>query len=244
MSGLTRDGTAEPNSRDQILRRERGQGKFRFPCSADHKKDWQPYPVDVQSAESDDHTHTHMVRVLLILSTCGELGPDVHALIQELAHRRVNYSSELHSEESRRLAEGTEVARLRRRFSFVLQQALSSRTRHHLCRQGVSLTSSNCNHMTRLQERDRGAAAGNYDLQQQASSSRQDPFRNIVANTNDRDRRENGEGVTRWTQEQGRSNDIVEEVEEREVDNRKRKRQDSASPLSRLIRRCRRSSNQ
>ena len=60
MSGLTRDGTAEPNSRDQILRRERGQGKFRFLCSADHKQDWQPYPVDAQSAESDDHTHTHI----------------------------------------------------------------------------------------------------------------------------------------------------------------------------------------
>ena len=28
MNGLTRDGTAEPNSRDQTLRRERGQGKF------------------------------------------------------------------------------------------------------------------------------------------------------------------------------------------------------------------------
>ena len=27
-SGLTRNGTAEPLSRDQILRRERGQGKF------------------------------------------------------------------------------------------------------------------------------------------------------------------------------------------------------------------------
>ena len=27
MSRLTRDGTAEPVSRDQILRRERGQGK-------------------------------------------------------------------------------------------------------------------------------------------------------------------------------------------------------------------------
>ena len=40
---------------------------------------------------------------------------------------------------SQHLAEGTEVARLRRRFSFDLQQALSFRTRHHLCRQGVAL---------------------------------------------------------------------------------------------------------
>ena len=32
--------------RDQILRRERGQGNIHFPCSADHVQDWQPYPVD------------------------------------------------------------------------------------------------------------------------------------------------------------------------------------------------------
>ena len=36
---LTRDGTAEPVSRNQILRRERGQGNIHFPCSADHKQD-------------------------------------------------------------------------------------------------------------------------------------------------------------------------------------------------------------
>ena len=34
------------------------------------------------------------------------------------------------------------MARLRRRFSFVLQQALSFRTRHHICRQGVALAST------------------------------------------------------------------------------------------------------
>ena len=43
---LTWDGTAEPVPRDQILRRERGQGKYMFPCSADQEQDWQPYPVD------------------------------------------------------------------------------------------------------------------------------------------------------------------------------------------------------
>ena len=47
MSGLTRGGTAEPVSRDQILRgRKRGQGKIHVHCSADHEQDWQPYPVD------------------------------------------------------------------------------------------------------------------------------------------------------------------------------------------------------
>ena len=49
MSTLTRDGTAEPVSRDQILWRERGQGDIHFPCSADHDQDWQPYSVDPYS---------------------------------------------------------------------------------------------------------------------------------------------------------------------------------------------------
>ena len=62
----------------------------------------------------------------LAMSTCGEVGSDVHALIKELATRRVEHRSETRSNESQYLAEGTEVARLRRRFSFVLQQALSS----------------------------------------------------------------------------------------------------------------------
>ena len=50
MSRLTRDGTAEPVSRDQILRHELGQGNIHFSCSADHVQDWQPYPVDPYSA--------------------------------------------------------------------------------------------------------------------------------------------------------------------------------------------------
>ena len=46
MSKLTRDGTAESVSRDQILRRERGQRIIHFPCSAvDHEQDRQPCPV-------------------------------------------------------------------------------------------------------------------------------------------------------------------------------------------------------
>ena len=49
MSRLTLDGTAELVSRDQILRRKCGQGNIRFPCSADHEQDWQPYPVDPYS---------------------------------------------------------------------------------------------------------------------------------------------------------------------------------------------------
>ena len=39
MSKQTRDGTAEPVSRDQILRHARGQGNIIFLCSADHEQD-------------------------------------------------------------------------------------------------------------------------------------------------------------------------------------------------------------
>ena len=59
MSRLTRDGTAEPVSRDQILKHARGQGNIHLPCSADHEQDWQPYPVDPYSAICDDHTYIH-----------------------------------------------------------------------------------------------------------------------------------------------------------------------------------------
>ena len=59
MNRLTRDGIAEPVSRDQILRHVRGQGNVYFPCSADHEQDWQPYPVDPYSDICDDHAYTH-----------------------------------------------------------------------------------------------------------------------------------------------------------------------------------------
>ena len=59
MSRLTRDGTAEPVSRDQIFGRERRQGNIVFLCLADHEQDGQPYPVDLYSAICDDHTYIH-----------------------------------------------------------------------------------------------------------------------------------------------------------------------------------------
>ena len=49
MSRLTRDVTAEPVSRDRILRHERGQGNIHFSCTVDHVQGWQPYPVDPYS---------------------------------------------------------------------------------------------------------------------------------------------------------------------------------------------------
>ena len=59
MRRLTRDGTAEPVSRNQTLTHARGQGNIIFPCSADHEQDWQPYPNDPYSAICDDHTYIH-----------------------------------------------------------------------------------------------------------------------------------------------------------------------------------------
>ena len=50
MSRMTRNGTVGPVSRNQILRRERGQENIHFPCSADHEQDRQPYAVGPYSA--------------------------------------------------------------------------------------------------------------------------------------------------------------------------------------------------
>ena len=47
MSRLAQDGTGQPVSRDQILKREREQGNIHLPCSADHEQDWRPYLVDL-----------------------------------------------------------------------------------------------------------------------------------------------------------------------------------------------------
>ena len=59
MSKLTRDGTAEPVSRDQIFRRERGQRIIHFPGSAaDHEQNWQPCPL-VRAIHTNIVLHRH-----------------------------------------------------------------------------------------------------------------------------------------------------------------------------------------
>ena len=79
-----------------------------FSCPADNVPDWQPrILLGMVEARSVNVMNTRM-------STCGEVGSDVHALTKELAIRRVQHRSETHSNESQHLAEGTEVARLRR----------------------------------------------------------------------------------------------------------------------------------
>ena len=59
MSRLTRDGTAKPVSRDQILRHARGQGNTIFPVQLTTSRNWQPYPVDPYAAICDDHTYVY-----------------------------------------------------------------------------------------------------------------------------------------------------------------------------------------
>ena len=82
MNRLTRDGTVEPVSRDQILRHARGRGNVHFPCSTDHEQDWQPYPVDPYSAICDDHTyihsyiHTYSHGRVLVLTTAFLCSPE------------------------------------------------------------------------------------------------------------------------------------------------------------------------
>ena len=50
MSRGADNGTAEPISRDPILRRDLGQRNIHYPCSADHEQDyWHPYPVDLHN---------------------------------------------------------------------------------------------------------------------------------------------------------------------------------------------------
>ena len=65
LSGLTRDGTAEPVSRDQIVRRERGQGDTHFPCSTYHYlsncrigNQLMPNLLHLESMYVIDHTYT------------------------------------------------------------------------------------------------------------------------------------------------------------------------------------------
>ena len=75
------------------------------------------------------------------MSTYDEAWPDVHGLMK-VGERARHEAGEAHVggtlRESWHLPQGTEVAPLRRRLSLVLQQALSFRTRHHLCRQRVT----------------------------------------------------------------------------------------------------------
>ena len=94
MSRLTRDGTAEPVSRDHILRREWGQGKKHFPCSADHEQDWQPYPVGPYAlAVCNDHTyipyiHTYIHACILCGTQSNIRSTQIHGIEEGVSFPR------------------------------------------------------------------------------------------------------------------------------------------------------------
>ena len=96
MSRLTRDGTGEPVSRDQILRHARGQENINFPCSADHEQDWQPYPVDPYSAlfmyVMTIHTYTYIHIQRIVLAT------EETTVTQQVSHRPIKCQSRLWSQ--------------------------------------------------------------------------------------------------------------------------------------------------
>ena len=90
MNRLSRDGTAEPVSRNQNLRREREQRIHNFPPLADHELDWQPCPVFFRKFHSplcsvyverplgkddDDDLHYHhffLRKIITHLGLCGQ----------------------------------------------------------------------------------------------------------------------------------------------------------------------------
>ena len=75
MSGLTRDGTVEPDSRDEVLKCKQGQEIMNFSCSADHERDWQPYPVDLYSGLSHDYTYIHAYTSVVVMRLSNRLKP-------------------------------------------------------------------------------------------------------------------------------------------------------------------------
>ena len=83
--------TAEPVSRDQILRHVRGQGNTYFPCSAEQEQDWQPYPVDPYSAICDDHTYIHIFTARCAISSL----PASSTLVGMVRYRQLDFYNHL-----------------------------------------------------------------------------------------------------------------------------------------------------
>ena len=75
MSRLTRDGTAEPVSRDKFSGASGDRGiLFYFPCSADHEQDWEPYPVDPFCCYMCDHADIEHKRSFPLAITARSVG--------------------------------------------------------------------------------------------------------------------------------------------------------------------------
>ena len=51
-------GRPNPSRQTKFSGANGDKGNIRFPCSADREQDWQPYPVDPNSAICDEHAHS------------------------------------------------------------------------------------------------------------------------------------------------------------------------------------------
>ena len=74
MSRLTRDGTTEPVSRDQILRRERGQGTVTFPVQLTTSRIDNLTRLILTLAICDDHTSIELYTHTSVLD-CRQMEP-------------------------------------------------------------------------------------------------------------------------------------------------------------------------
>ena len=54
-------GLPNPSREDKFSGANADREIFIFPCSADHKQDWQRYPVDPYSCYMCDHTYTYYI---------------------------------------------------------------------------------------------------------------------------------------------------------------------------------------
>ena len=87
-NGLTRDRTAEPSSRDQVIMRVRGHGKIHFRCTADNRTGLATITVNVYSAVCYDHLYIHSSIPLQPRSIlCPHGVPSAHIFDQTPSHR-------------------------------------------------------------------------------------------------------------------------------------------------------------
>ena len=96
MSRLTRDGTAEPVSRDQILRRERGQGIIAI--IADREQAWQPCPVVMVIHINKLYMHTAVVTHICIYSSepCTNVNVPKYILVSGIQTNRNSSTVPVH----------------------------------------------------------------------------------------------------------------------------------------------------
>ena len=90
MGRLTRYGTAEPVSRDQILGRERGQGNIRFSVQLATSRTGNRHLVDPYLAICDDHTYIPHIK-----SNLDRLGllPPTHGQRSQQQSGQITFSA-------------------------------------------------------------------------------------------------------------------------------------------------------